>query len=306
MSVEITTARVEQYRSNVYHLVQQKGSKLRKAVRVETVTGKNEFFEQLGSVAARKRPSRHADTPRMDTPHLRRRVSLTDYDWADLIDKEDEIRNLVNFTSPYAQACAYAMGRSIDDAILEAITATAYTGETGSTSTAFDTNMVVDVQTVWPGVSAADTGLNVAKIVEAKRLLNSNDVDPDDPCWMVINGDQQKSLLLDERISNRDYNTLQALQDGEVAKFGGFNMILCNRLTTDANSDTIVPFWAAGVNNGMLLALGKDMTTKITERADKNYATQVFGCMTIGSTRMEEKKVGYIECDPGASPTTDA
>jgi hypothetical protein len=80
MSVQITTAFVEQYRANVYHLSQQKGSRLRRAVRVETVNGKSAFFEQLGSVQARKRSSRHADTPRMDTPHARRRVTLDDYD----------------------------------------------------------------------------------------------------------------------------------------------------------------------------------------------------------------------------------
>ena len=66
MSVQITTAMVEQYSANVAHLAQQKGSRLRGAVRVETVVGKNAFFEQLGSVAARKRPPRHSDTPQMD------------------------------------------------------------------------------------------------------------------------------------------------------------------------------------------------------------------------------------------------
>ena len=45
MSVQITTAFVEQYRGNVEHLVQQKGSRLRDSVRNETVTGKNAFFE---------------------------------------------------------------------------------------------------------------------------------------------------------------------------------------------------------------------------------------------------------------------
>ena len=44
MSVQITTAFVEQYKGNVEHLVQQKGSRLRSSVRVETVTGKNAFF----------------------------------------------------------------------------------------------------------------------------------------------------------------------------------------------------------------------------------------------------------------------
>lgn len=80
MSTQITTAFVEQYKANVYHLTQQKGSKLRKAVRTESVTGKNAYFEQIGATAAQQRTSRHSDTPRVDTPHSRRRVSLTDYD----------------------------------------------------------------------------------------------------------------------------------------------------------------------------------------------------------------------------------
>ncbi len=78
MSTQITTAFVEQYKANVYHLTQQRGSKLRKAVRTETVVGKNAYFEQLGSTAAQVRTTRHSDTPRMDTPHSRRRVSLND------------------------------------------------------------------------------------------------------------------------------------------------------------------------------------------------------------------------------------
>ena len=48
MSVQITTAMVEQYAGNVSHLAQQKGSRLRGAVRVETVVGKKAFFEQIG------------------------------------------------------------------------------------------------------------------------------------------------------------------------------------------------------------------------------------------------------------------
>jgi len=49
---------------------------------------------------------------------------------------------------------------------------------------------------------------------------------------------------------------------------------------------------------GMKLAIGKEPVVKISERADKNYATQVFTSMSIGSTRMQEELVGYIECDP--------
>ncbi len=78
MSIQITTAMVEQYKANVYHLTQQKGSKLRISCEIEEVNGKNKFIDQLGATSARVRSSRHADTPRIDTPHARRRLSLQD------------------------------------------------------------------------------------------------------------------------------------------------------------------------------------------------------------------------------------
>lgn len=299
MSNQITTAFVEQYKANVAHLTQQKGSKLRRAVRVESVTGKNAYYEQLGPTTARKRTSRHADTPRIDVPHARRRVSLEDYDWADLIDNEDQLRMLIDPTSPYAEAAAMAMGRAMDDAIVAAADGTAYTGVDGSTSTSFDTNMIVDVQVAWPGVSASDYGLNVAKILEAGEKLGTNDVDPDEEKFLVVNARQVKSLLKDTKISSHDFNILKPLYDGQVSRFGGFTIIPCNRIGKDSNNDDKVLFWAKG---GILLGVGKDIKTRISERDDKNYATQVFGSMTIGATRMEEVRVGYIECDPSTGP----
>lgn len=303
MSTQITTAFVEQYKANVYHLTQQKGSKLRGAVRVESVTGKNAYFEQLGATSARKRTSRHSDTPRMDTPHSRRRVSLEDYDWSDLVDNEDQVRMLIDPTSMYGEAAAMSMGRAMDDAIIAAADGTSYTGVDGSTPAAFDTNMVVDVQVVWPGVSAADTGLNVAKLIHASRLLGQNDVDPDEEKFLVANARQISSLLKDEKLSSHDYNIVRPLVEGKVSKYMGFTIIPCNRIGVDSNSDDKVLFWAKG---GLLLGVGKDITGRVSERPDKNYAMQAFASMTIGATRMEESRVGYIECDPGASPTTDA
>ena len=114
MSTEITTAFVEQYKSNVFHLAQQKGSRLRNAVKTENVTGKAHFFERIGSTAAEKRTSRHSDTPRMDTPHSRRKVTMDDYDWADLIDNEDKVRMLISSSSEYAMAGACVSFRTKD------------------------------------------------------------------------------------------------------------------------------------------------------------------------------------------------
>lgn len=299
MSVQVTTAFVEQYKANVYHLTQQKGSKLRRAVRVENVNGTNAYFEQIGATAARQRTTRHADTPRMDIPHSRRRVSLSDYDWADLVDNEDQIRLLIDPTSPYADAAAMAMGRAIDDVIIAAADGTAYTGVAGGTSTSYDSGMTVDVQIRWPGVTAADLGLNVAKLLEAARLLGSNNVDPDEEKWCIVNSAQIKSLLMDTRVSSHDYNAIKPLVSGQIVQFSGFNIIPTERIGVDSNSDHKVLYWAKG---GMLLGMGSDIKTKIDQRPDKNYATQVFASMSVGATRMEEVRVGYIECDPSAGP----
>lgn len=60
MSTQVTTAFSQQFSSNVYLLAQQKGSKLRSAVREESVTGEKAFFDQIGKAAAVAKTSRHS------------------------------------------------------------------------------------------------------------------------------------------------------------------------------------------------------------------------------------------------------
>ena len=59
---------------------------------------------------------------------------MVDYEYADLIDKQDQIRTLIDPTSSYAQAAAFALGRAMDDEIISAVSGTAFSGETGSTT----------------------------------------------------------------------------------------------------------------------------------------------------------------------------
>jgi hypothetical protein len=70
---KITTAFVQQYSANIQMLSQQMGSLLRDKVRLESVVGKNAFFDQVGSVTAVLKTSRHSDTPQIDTPHCKKK-----------------------------------------------------------------------------------------------------------------------------------------------------------------------------------------------------------------------------------------
>tara|TARA_R110000764_G_scaffold180735_1_gene266798 strand:- start:175 stop:1032 length:858 start_codon:yes stop_codon:yes gene_type:complete len=283
MSTEITTAFVEQYKSNVFHLAQQKGSRLRNAVKTENVTGKAHFFERIGSTAAEKRTSRHSDTPRMDTPHSRRKVTMDDYDWADLIDNEDKVRMLISPSSEYAMAGAWAMGRAMDDAVIAAASGTAYSGASGGTSVALASGQKI---------VHGSAGLTLAKLLEAKEILDSSDVDPDEPRFMIVTAKQLQNVLGVEQITSADYSSVKALVQGEIDTFLGFNFIRTERLVTDGTNRLALAF----TQNALGLALGQDITTKISERADKNYATQVFLSMSIGATRVEDEKVVEIAC----------
>ena len=285
MSQEITTAMVEQYKANVQLLSQQKGSRLRNFVRVETVVGKNAFFEQIGAVVAQKKTTRHMDTPQTDTPHARRRVSPEDYVWADYVDKEDLIRTLINPTSPYAINAVNAFGRAIDDTIIAAATGTAYTGVAGGTATSLPSGQKI---------ADGNAGMSVAKLLDTKKIFWDNDVDEDIELHMCCSSKQIIDLLGEEELTSGDYNSIKALVKGEIDTFMGFTFHRSLRLAVDASDIRTCFAWA---RDGILLGLGTDIHTRISERADKNYLTQVWCAMTIGSTRMEEAKIVEIMCD---------
>ncbi len=288
MSFQVSTAFVQQYTTNVSLLLQQRGSKLRDAVTVGSYTGKAaKAVEQIGAVTAQARTSRHADTPLISTPHDARWVFPTDYEWADMIDDQDKLRMLIDPTSPYAVNGAYALGRAMDDLIITAALGTSMTGENGSTSTSF--------ATATQQIAVGGTGLTIAKLRQARRILMGNEVDVAmDPLYIAVTATQLDELLGTTEVTSSDYNTVKTLVSGDIDTFLGFKFIQCERLGTDGSGDRRCIAWA---KSGLHLGMWNDITTKISERADKSYATQVYVKGTFGATRTEEKKVVEIICN---------
>tara|TARA_R100001594_G_scaffold19297_3_gene37672 strand:+ start:2787 stop:3740 length:954 start_codon:yes stop_codon:yes gene_type:complete len=315
MSSEITTAFVKQFSANVFHLSQQKGSRLGAFVRNESQRGKSAFYDRIGSVTAVKRTSRHADTPQIDTPHSRRRVTLTDYEWADLVDDADKIRMLIDPTSAYAQAAVWALARAKDDLIIEAATGSAYGGEDGSSTVAL---AAANKVAAFDGSATAGNNLNLQTLRKVKEKFDANDVDESIPRYIAIGSSQLQALLGETSITSADFNTVKALVQGEIDTFLGFKFIRTERLSTDYGSSNISYNNADGTygtgsqaltpgsatyrkcfawaQDGLLLATAKEVQGKISERADKSYSTQVYACMGMGATRMEENKVVEIAC----------
>jgi hypothetical protein len=107
-----------------------------------------------------------------------------------------------------------------------------------------------------------------------------------------VSPEQITNLLATTEVTSSDFNTVKALVQGEINSFLGFNFTVSNRLSKTGNDRTCIAF----AQDGLTLAIGKDINARIDERADKSYATQVYYCQTIGATRMEEAKVLGIVC----------
>lgn len=317
MSFNVSTAFVQQYATNVQMLLQQQGSRLRDAVVSMKFQGKAaSMAEQFGSVSPVRNQSRHSDTPLISTPQDKRWIYPNDYDWADLIDNQDKLRMLIDPTSSYAMAGAWAMGRAIDDEIIAGFFGSNNTGENGTSATgtlyAFNSNSQSVAATV--GASSA-TGLNIAKLRAAKRVLMAAEVDVDnDPLFCVISAKQHDDLLNEAQAISLDYNTKPVLVDGKITAFMGFNFIHSERIpgggsfnasintgistgSTDGTYTTgsrfMLPVFA---KSGMALGVWNDITTSIDRRADKRNSYQVYVTGTFGGARMEEKKCVIINC----------
>ena len=311
MSINVNTAFVQQYSTNVMMLLQQQGSRLRNAVQNFSFVGKAaSMAEQFGSVSPVRNQSRHSDTPLISTPQDKRWIYPNDYDWADLIDSQDRLRMLVDPSGPYTQAGVMAMGRAIDDEIISGLFNANNTGENGTVATGLLSAYNSGSQAVGITVGASgNTGLNIAKLRAAKRILLQADVDVDnDELFMVITAKQHDDLLNEAQAISLDYNTRPVLVEGRIRAFMGFNFIHSERVPGGANfnsainssvtgytlgSQWMVPFWA---KSGMALGLWNDVQASVDRRADKRNSWQVYVTGTFGGARLEEKRTGFITC----------
>ena len=317
MSVNVNVAFVQQYSTNIAMLLQQQGSRLRNAVMNYSFTGKAaSMAEQFGAVSPVRNQSRHSDTPLISTPQDKRWIYPNDYDWADLIDQQDRLRTLIDPSGLYTQAGVMAMGRAIDDEIISGFFNANNTGENGTVSTgtlyAYNSNSQSVAATT--GASSA-TGLNIAKLRAAKKILLQADVDVDnDQLFMVITAQQHDNLLNEAQAVSLDYNTRPVLVDGKISSFMGFNFIHSERIPGAANFNTainpgiasadsdgsyvtgsrwLVPFWA---KSGMALGMWNDVQASVDKRPDKRNSWQVYVTGTFGGARLEEKRCGVINC----------
>ena len=293
MASTIDVAFVNSYHNMLEHQFQQKGSRLRGTVRSVSQNSEYDYWDRVGTSTAHEMTTRHADTQYDDENMTRRRNQVTGYNTAKLFDNQDKLRMIINPTSGFAESQAFALGRQMDSAIISAASGTAYSGKTGATSVAYDTDFRIAVDYVESG-AATNSNLTIAKLRRARFLLDSEEAVADgEPVHAIVSASQIQSLLKTTEVTSADYNAVKALVQGEIDTFLGFKFIRTQLLSKSGNNRTCLIYPPSAI----LLGVGEDVKTRIDEMPGKQYSVQVYSEATFGATRLWEEKVIEVLCD---------
>ena len=295
MSLQIPVAFVDQFKANILVLSQQKPAKLRMVCRPESVTGDTMYVERIGPKDAQPRGARHGATPISDADHSRRKLSMADYVVpADLIDKPDKLKLLIDPQGVYVQNQTFSLNRQIDDVIIAAIFGAAYSAHTGATTVNnYDVGecrlvesdgSIAAAGSDWSNTT--ETPLTIAKLLTCKQLLDDAEIDEDRQRYFLCNPYNLNQLLNTTEVKNADYNTVKALAQGYIDTFMGFKFLKSTRLPVD-DTDTGATKCAAFASNAIVLAVAEEPSVSISVRNDLLDSIQVFSTLSIGATRVE-------------------
>ena len=275
---------VQQYRNTIILLSQQQKSRLEETTMPPIdVQGEYFYWERMGPAEAIDLVTRHSDTPNIEVEHSRRRASAVPKVWATLLDRIDQVRMLVDPLNPYNQIAKMAMGRAKDRIIINALGGSAWAGKNGTVEVPLPASQII---------VHGSAGLTVSKLLTAKRILDQADVDEDVPRYCVVTSQQVTNLLNTTEVTSADYNTVRTLVEGKIDTFLGFKFIRTELLPKTGSTRSCYVYAKGAIGFGIL----ENITARVDQRSDKNYAWQVYVSMDMGATRIEEAQVVEVQC----------
>lgn len=166
------------------------------------VEGSTVKFPKVGKGVATVRVPQSDVTP-LNVSFSHATVTLQDFNAAEYADIFNQAKVNFDERQELVQVVANAIGRRQDQIILDALAGS-------STSNVVDENE-----------GGTDTGLNVAKLRAAKKLLDKNNVPMSDR-HIIIHANSLASILGETSVTSADFNTVRALVSGELNTFLGF------------------------------------------------------------------------------------
>jgi len=281
MAQSITNAFVTLFDAEVKQAYQSE-SVLRQAVRLRSgVQGQTYKFNKLGKGSATARIPQTDVTP-LNVTYSQVTATMSDYNAAEYSDIFHQAKVNFDERSELVQVVSKAIGRRIDQLVIDALN-----GASGASTVA---------KNVVTSGSAANSNLNVGKLIAAKKALDTKNVPFDDRC-IAVHANNLAGLLGDERAVSGDFASIKALVSGEINTFMGMKFIVLGDrdeggLPLTSSDRSIFAFHRSAIG----------MAENMAQKTEINYVPEktsflVNSMFSAGAVSIDDEGVVKITCD---------
>ena len=277
MSISLSNAFVTLFDAEVKQAYQGKAMLVPAVRQRRGVEGSTVKFPKVGRGVATVRVPQTDVTP-LNVGFSTVTLTLADFNAAEYSDIFSQAKVNFDERQELVQVVAGAMGRRQDQMILDALT--------GSSTSL----------TVANSIGGSTTNMNIAKLREAKRLLDKGNVPPDGR-HIIIHANGLSNLLSETSVTSSDFNSVKALVQGEINTYLGFTFhVLGDRseggLAIDGSLDrTCFAFHKDAIGYGEGIA----MRTEINYIPEKTswLVNEVF---SAGAVAIDDEGIVKITC----------
>lgn len=310
MSVTVDQSWVYRFHDQLLLTYQQKGSALENILDPgmvhRGVDAAIDHFERLGNVIANDVISPFGQTKILNPEHSRRACTLISSDAAVLISDEHTLRSMTNPQNGYTNSIVMALGRRADKHIIDNLIGSATTASVTSGS-----GVITYGSTALPAgqILGTNAAITLTNIIGANELLSKASA-PNGAGERVFlySPGQLRDILAITQASSSDFTKNQIHDKGTIngLQWEGFSWIeipdvvdpalnvlgrMLNFVAGSPNVRQCIAFHRGAAG----LAVGRDITTNINERADLNNALQVRSVMMMSAVRVWEGGVVRVD-----------
>jgi len=290
------------YADDFYQLAQQDKSILSNTVDAVSIDANRCVYDRMGAVEFNDIISQYQNTEYQEVEYSRRVLEAVDKSYATMIDSRDTSRAQLSPQSDILQNTIAAFNREKDKSIYNAAIggSSSLDSDNQPTSVPLPSSQVVSANQG----SGSNSNMTVDKIIDAIEIFGANDVDIiAEGGVLVLSSKQYQSLAKQDRFINGDFTGRltdnESLKAGIFGRFMGVNLVrISNDLMKKAGDiRSCVMYTKKAIKYGELAGFNEVSIDKIPT---KHNNIQILHKISLGSVRMDEKRVVSIECDETA------
>ena len=281
MALQISNAFVTLFDSEVKQAYQAQRALAGLTRERTNVEGSTVKFPKIGKGSASVRVPQ-TDVVPLNVTYAQVTATMTDYIAAEYSDIFNQQRVNFNERQELVQVVSGAIGRRMDQVIIDALTAASSTGTVAKT--------IAD-----DGSTGSASNLNVGKLRAAKKVLDAKNV-PMEGRTIVLHANNLSALLGLTSVTSSDFNTVKALVTGEVDTFLGFKFVTVGDrdeggLPLSSSDRTVYAFHRDSVG----MAIGLNQTSRVDYIAEKT-SFLVASMFSAGSVAIDSEGIVKITC----------